>query len=72
MKYAVIIMLSEMVIDCIKHFFITRINKLRTDLYIDFKTLIFRNYLTKSCNIAPELQNEMFVEIEDEQGVKTV
>jgi Eukaryotic membrane protein family len=37
LKYIVIIFLSEALIDSIKHFFITRLNRLRTELYIDFK-----------------------------------
>ena len=47
-KYAVIIFLSELLIDSIKHFFITRLNKLRSDLYIDFKKQLFKDYLAKS------------------------
>ena len=37
LQYMIIIFISEMLIDSIKHFFITRLNRLRSDLYIDFK-----------------------------------
>jgi hypothetical protein len=47
-KYIVIIFLSEGLIDSIKHFFITRLNRLRTELYIDFKNQLFKDYLTRS------------------------
>ena len=35
--YMAIIFMSEVLIDSIKHFFITRLNRLRSDLYTDFK-----------------------------------
>jgi hypothetical protein len=47
-KYIVIIFLSEGLIDSIKHFFITRLNRLRTELYIDFKNQLFKDYLNRS------------------------
>lgn len=54
-KYIVIIFLSEGLIDSIKHFFITRLNRLRTELYIDFKNQLFKDYLTRS-KIATKIQ----------------
>jgi hypothetical protein len=48
MKYIVFLFLSEIVIDSIKHFFITRLNRLRNDIYIDFKNQIFKDFLTKN------------------------
>jgi hypothetical protein len=47
-KYIVIIFLSEGLIDSIKHFFITRLNRLRTELYIDFKNQLFKDYLSRT------------------------
>lgn len=35
-------------IDIIKHFFITRLNRLRTDVYIDFKDQLYKDYLMKT------------------------
>jgi hypothetical protein len=48
LKYIVIIFLSEGLIDSIKHFFITRLNRLRTELYIEFKNQIFKEFLNKN------------------------
>ena len=44
----VIIFLSEVLIDSIKHFFITRLNRLRSDLYTDFKLQLFRDFLHRT------------------------
>lgn len=63
LRYSVIIMLSEVLIDSIKHFFITRLNKLRTDIYIDFKNQIFVDFLTKTKLHAP---SESFTFVQDE------
>jgi Eukaryotic membrane protein family len=49
-KYIVIIFLSEMLIDSIKHFFITRLNRLRSDLYTDFKHQLFVDFMSKITN----------------------
>ncbi len=48
LKYIVIIFLSEGLIDSIKHFFITRLNRLRTELYIDFKNQLFKDFLSRT------------------------
>ena len=48
LRYILIIFLSEFVIDSIKHFFITRLNRLRTDLYIHFKLQIFKDFLSRT------------------------
>lgn len=40
-KYTGIVFISEMTIDCVKHYFITRLNNLNSELYNKFKAHIF-------------------------------
>lgn len=48
LKYILIIFMSEMLIDSIKHYFITRLNRLSTDLYINFTLQIYRDLLSRT------------------------
>jgi hypothetical protein len=45
---------SELLIDYIKHFFITRLNKLSTNLYTEFKTQIYTDIVTKHIKLSRE------------------
>jgi len=45
---------SELLIDYIKHFFITRLNKLSTNLYIGFKMQIYMDVIGKSLRLTKE------------------
>ena len=44
-RYSLILLASEILVDSIKHFFITRLNNLDVDLYLQFKNMIFRKHL---------------------------
>jgi len=46
-NYMFFILAAELLIDWIKHFFITRLNRLRTDLYLEFTSQLFKDFTTK-------------------------
>ena len=54
LKYIGIILGSELLIDYIKHFFITRLNKLSTNVYTEFKNQIYADVMIKHLRLSRE------------------
>lgn len=65
-----VVFASEMLIDWIKHFFITRLNRLSTSLYGEFEGRLFKDFLRRYTQRSVSANEQSSLEDSGEEGAE--